>query len=145
MGLRGGARPGAGRPVGTGKFSETTKPVRLPVSSLDHVFNFIGQKCLQIPKCLDTELLQYTDTRPSEKWYLGSIRPDGDVVAVTVTNVLTSSDINKNDVLLVKRNIIPKPGEYIIIKTYDSYAVSIMKDDLPADVWGVVVCSIRPW
>ena len=38
---RGGRRPGAGRPVGTGLFGEETKPVRVPVSKVDMVRSFL--------------------------------------------------------------------------------------------------------
>ncbi len=34
---RGGKRPNAGRPKGTGKYGEQTKPIRIPVSKLDEV------------------------------------------------------------------------------------------------------------
>ena len=38
---RGGKRKGAGRPKGTGKFGEPTKAVRLPVSKIDQIMQFI--------------------------------------------------------------------------------------------------------
>ncbi len=42
---RGGKRNGAGRPKGTGKFGEPTKAVRLPVSQIEPVMEFVEQKC----------------------------------------------------------------------------------------------------
>ncbi|NUN64755.1 translesion error-prone DNA polymerase V autoproteolytic subunit [Pseudanabaena biceps] len=39
---RGGKREGAGRPVGTGKYGETTKAVRLPVSIADEILNALA-------------------------------------------------------------------------------------------------------
>ncbi len=41
---RGGKRKGAGRPKGTGKFGEPTKAVRLPISMIDDVLEFIKRK-----------------------------------------------------------------------------------------------------
>ena len=38
---RGGKRSGAGRPTGTGQYGEQTKPVRVPVSKIDAVKEFI--------------------------------------------------------------------------------------------------------
>ena len=39
---RGGARPGAGRPAGQGQYGEPTKPVRLPVSMIDEVMDYVA-------------------------------------------------------------------------------------------------------
>jgi DNA polymerase V len=39
---RGGKREGAGRPVGTGKYGETTKAVRLPVSIANKILNALS-------------------------------------------------------------------------------------------------------
>lgn len=46
---RGGKRKGAGRPKGTGKFGEPTKAIRLPVSMIDRIMEFIAQKGLIFP------------------------------------------------------------------------------------------------
>ena len=145
MGLRGGSRPGAGRPVGTGKFSEPTKPIRVPISSVNNIWTFIDQKCLRIPACLDTELGKYIDTRPTEKWYYGDARPKGELAAVTVTNALADHNFKENDILIVKRNTVPMAGDYIIVRTNDTYSIDIMKDDMPEYVWGVITHSIKAW
>lgn len=39
---RGGFRPNAGRPKGTGKFGEQTVPIRVPLSKLEYVQAFIA-------------------------------------------------------------------------------------------------------
>lgn len=144
MGLHGGARQGAGRPLGSGKFSEQTKPVRLPVSSVEKVMQFLDQKCLVIPKCTDKELLKYTDTRPVERWYFGDMRPKGELVALTITDVLANKDFKEGDILIVKRQAVPSPGDHIVVKNGDgTYAIDIMKDDYPTSLWGIIVYSIR--
>ncbi len=51
---RGGKRNGAGRPKGTGKFGETTKAVRLPISEIDHVMQILEQKYSE-RDCEETE------------------------------------------------------------------------------------------
>jgi DNA polymerase V len=43
MAGRGGRRPGAGRPKGTGKYGEPTKAVRLPVSLVDRLPELLAQ------------------------------------------------------------------------------------------------------
>ncbi|XGV86001.1 MAG: LexA family protein [Limnothrix sp. BL-A-16] len=40
---RGGRRPGAGRPKGTGKYGEPTKAVRLPISFVDRLPELLAQ------------------------------------------------------------------------------------------------------
>ena len=39
---RGGARKGAGRPKGQGKYGESTKAVRIPISKIDYVSKIIN-------------------------------------------------------------------------------------------------------
>jgi DNA polymerase V len=41
---RGGYRKGSGRPKGTGKYNETTKPIRVPESLIKEVRLFILEK-----------------------------------------------------------------------------------------------------
>ena len=48
-GRRGGARPGAGRPKGQGPYGEATKPVRIPLSKIDQVLQFIRKGDMQLP------------------------------------------------------------------------------------------------
>ncbi|MGB2097389.1 MAG: hypothetical protein ACPHW5_06310, partial [Candidatus Puniceispirillales bacterium] len=51
---RGGARPGAGRPAGQGQYGEPTKPVRLPVSMIDEVMDYVatgGRQSLPLFSC----------------------------------------------------------------------------------------------
>lgn len=40
--IRGGRRPGAGRPKGTGNYGEATQPVRVPVSMIESVKAFVA-------------------------------------------------------------------------------------------------------
>ena len=46
---RGGVRTGAGRPKGQGKFGEKTKPIRIPISKIDSVMNFINNSNISLP------------------------------------------------------------------------------------------------
>ncbi len=42
-GQRGGARQGAGRPKGSGKFKEATKPIRVPVGSIPIIQDYLAR------------------------------------------------------------------------------------------------------
>ena len=46
---RGGARAGAGRPNGQGKFGEKTRPIRIPISKIDSVMNFVNNSNISLP------------------------------------------------------------------------------------------------
>ena len=46
---RGGARAGAGRPKGQGKFGEKTRPIRIPISKIDSVMNFVNNSNISLP------------------------------------------------------------------------------------------------
>ena len=46
---RGGARPGAGRPKGQGKYNEPTKPIRIPTSMINEVISLIEHRGYELP------------------------------------------------------------------------------------------------
>ncbi|MBM4211959.1 MAG: translesion error-prone DNA polymerase V autoproteolytic subunit [Gammaproteobacteria bacterium] len=46
---RGGAREGAGRPTGQGRYQEKTRPVRIPESMVEQVLDFVISKGYQLP------------------------------------------------------------------------------------------------
>lgn len=46
---RGGKRMGAGRPRGTGKFGEPTKPIRIPISDLEKALRCIQNRFFKLP------------------------------------------------------------------------------------------------
>ena len=46
---RGGKRKGAGRPTGSNRYGEPTRPVRLPVSQIDRILRFVQNKEATIP------------------------------------------------------------------------------------------------
>ena len=46
---RGGARKGAGRPKGQGKYGEATKAMRIPVSKASYVSKIINKGLYEIP------------------------------------------------------------------------------------------------
>ncbi len=46
---RGGARKGAGRPKGQGKYGEQTKAVRIPVSKVKYISEVINKGLYEVP------------------------------------------------------------------------------------------------
>lgn len=55
---RGGYRPGAKRPVGTGKFKEPTQTMRVPVSAVTEIQSYLEQRMQQ--------RIRYVDVTPTE-------------------------------------------------------------------------------
>lgn len=55
---RGGYRPGAKRPVGTGKFKEPTQTMRVPVSAVTDIQSYLEQRMQQ--------RIRYVDVTPTE-------------------------------------------------------------------------------
>ena len=45
----GGKRTGAGRPKGRGQYGEATKPIRLPISMIESIQQFVANKTYRIP------------------------------------------------------------------------------------------------
>lgn len=46
---RGGKRPGAGRPHGSGLYGEQTKPLRIPLSLMGDVIKYVASKGFRLP------------------------------------------------------------------------------------------------
>jgi len=47
--MSGGWRPGAGHPVGSGKYGEPTEPIRVPTSMLKEVVTLVKQGGRKLP------------------------------------------------------------------------------------------------
>ncbi len=116
----GGPRPGAGRKAGSGRYGEQTRTVRVPLSMVDEVINFIAAKGYKVP---------LYDNRVSA----GTLAPtDGDVVEIinlTAELVKNPSDtycvrvqgdsminagIEEGDILVVDKRLQPRHGDIII-------------------------------
>jgi len=141
----GGSREGSGRRVGSGRFGEQTKPIRVPVSSVDLVFRFVDQGCLNVPFCSDGDLLLYGAARPLDRRYLGELVPSGDVILVVVGDVLSGSFFEAGDLLLVRRFVLPSDGDIVIVRVGDGYAVERASGGVSGPVWGVVSGLIRSY
>lgn len=123
---RGGARKGAGRPKGQGKYTETTKPVRIPESMVDAVMNFIDNgETMSLPLygcsveagfpgVVDDhiesmiDLNQHLVKHPSATFL---VRVSGES--------MVNAGIFPKDILIVDRSLDPKHGK-IVIAALDS-------------------------
>jgi DNA polymerase V len=167
---RGGARPGAGRPKGKGPYGEATKPVRIPVSQVDQVMNFIqkGYKPLPLFSCSvaagapvpaddhlegSLDLNEHLIRHPQETFF---VRVSGDS--------MIKAGIHEDDILVVDRSVEPRNGKIIIaavegeltvkrlnrsggatmlMPENDAYAPIKVMDENSMVIWGVVTNVIH--
>lgn len=117
---RGGNRQGAGRPRGTGKFQEETRPIRIPVSEINHVLRCIQHRFYRLPlyqssiragfpSPAEDEIDQELDLNellikhPAATFFL---RVSGDS--------MIKAGIHDGDILIVDRSLEPLPGRVVI-------------------------------
>lgn len=168
---RGGARPGAGRPAGQGRYGEATKPVRLPVSMIDEIMDYVatgGRQPLPLFSCAvaagfpspaddhlegSLDLNDYLVKHPAATFF---VRVSGDS--------MINAGIHEDDILVVDRSIEARHGKIIIAavdgqltvkrlhhksgKTMlmpenDRYEPITISDEASMVIWGVVTNVIH--
>lgn len=167
---RGGNRAGAGRPAGSGKYGETTKAVRVPLSQVEEVLRLIKNKGYRLPlyQCAvaagfpspaedDMErvldLNELLIKHPAATFF----------VRVTGTSMI-GAGIHHNDILVVDRSLKPMDGKVIIASVNGELTVKrlfcqanqvqllaenpeyppiIISKDIDFHIWGVVTSVIH--
>jgi DNA polymerase V len=137
----GGARPGAGRKVGSGKFGENTKTIRVPESLISAVTNILANRTAQRQDAyLNQDILRPSlDCRPirvplfSHKVSAGFPSPADDYIAGRLSldehlisnkeatffvrakgNSMNGAGIFDGDLLVVDKSISPSSGNIVI-------------------------------
>ena len=117
---RGGARKGAGRPKGTGKFGEKTVPVRVPISLLEEVQSFIELRGYSVPlfSCKvaagspvwgDDHVDRHITLAPD------LLRKRDDTFCVQVDGEsMLDAGINPDDILVVDKSLPAESGKIIV-------------------------------
>lgn len=117
---RGGARPGAGRPKGKGKFGEATKPLRVPESLVDEVMGYVESKGYKLP--LYACKVQAGFPSPADDYMEGKLDLNSHLVKhptatffVRVTGEsMLGAGIHPGDILVVDRSLEAKNGRIVI-------------------------------
>lgn len=167
---RGGFREGAGRPKGQGKFGEETKPVRIPISMIEGIKNFLEKKGYILP--LYSSLVSAGSPSPADdaieskldlNQYL--VKNPTDTFCVKVSgDSMINAGIGEGDILVVDRRIEAKPGKIVVaaidgqitvkrLGKIDNKLFLLPENDLyqpiPLEegnelvIWGVVTSLIR--
>jgi DNA polymerase V len=117
---RGGKRPGAGRPAGTGKFGSSTKTIRVPEKMVDEIYNYIESDGNKFPLYLTS--VSAGIPSPSDDYIDQMISLEDHCVknsaSTFLLKVIGESMINAGifagDLMVVDRSIEPRHGKIVI-------------------------------
>ncbi len=131
----GGKRSGAGRPSGTGKYHESTKTVRVPVSMIERVQSYVETKGHRFPLYsnkisagfpspaddhieLQLDLNEHCIKNPSSTFFL---RVSGES--------MKNAGIFPGDILIVDRSLKPADGKIVIAAIDGELTVKRLKKE----------------
>jgi DNA polymerase V len=120
--MRGGKRHGAGRPYGSNKYGEATKPMRIPISKFDKVISYINelQSVYELPLYSNKVSAGFpspADDHLECKLDLNShlIHHPSSTFFVKVSgDSMINAGIQSGDMLIVDRSIKPEHGKIVI-------------------------------
>lgn len=169
MKKHGGARAGAGRPKGQGKYKETTKPIRVPVSMLGQVENLINKKNLLpiftqsvqagFPVTIDDNTFEQIDLselivkHPSATFLLkatGESMIDAGIFPNDILVVDRSQEAKNNKIVIaavdgqltVKRLLI-KEDQVLLAAANPKFPTIAVSDCQDFKIWGVVTMVLH--
>ncbi len=138
---RGGARVGAGRPKGQGRFKEPTKAIRIPESLIKSVLSFVTNKGYQLPLYISkiaaglpsliedhidgTMDLNELLVKNPEKTFL--VRVSGDS--------MINAGIHDGDILIVDCRMEPTDGKIVIASLDGQLTVKRLKKNKSGQVF----------
>ncbi len=117
---RGGKRPGAGRPKGSGRFGTPTRPIRVPETMVDRIVRFIENRENELP--LYADRIQAGFPSPAEDQleetldlnaYLVKNPPATFLLRVSGESMVDAG-IFPDDMLVVDRSETPKNGDIVV-------------------------------
>lgn len=167
----GGKRAGAGRPKGSGKFKEETKAVRIPVSEIQNVLQYIQGTSYSLPFYRDAISAGFpspTESDFEEKIDLNTLlikHPAATFLLRVSGSSMIKAGIHHNDIVVVDRSIPPAHGKIVIasvngeltikrlhiegkitrlVAENDSYKPIDVSEDMDLRFWGTVTSVIHP-
>lgn len=167
----GGARPGAGRPRGKGKYQETTKPVRVPTSRVEEIRRYLsGESPTRVPLYASSvragfpspaddymedllDLNEYLVPRPNSTFMVrargdsmqGASILDGDLLVVdkAITPLAGMIVIVAVDGELTVKRLDYQEGLPVLLPENPAYAPIVLPETASLVVWGVVTHVIH--
>jgi len=168
---RGGKRMGAGRPKGSGKYSEPTKAIRIPESMVSQVMAYAEAEGYKIP--LYGSKISAGYPSPSDDYIEGKIdlnehlihHPSSTFFVRVAGYSMLNTGMHPGDILVVDRSLEPRHGKIVIAALEDELTVKRLykkageirlmpenEDYEPIEIsseadlhiWGVVTNVIHP-
>ena len=117
---RGGARIGAGRPKGQGKYNEPTNPIRIPASMIQEILEYGQTNGYELP--LFTSAVQAGFPSPADDYIEGKLdlnkhlikHPTATFFVRAAGESMIKVGIHHGDILIVDRSLEAKHGKIII-------------------------------
>jgi len=116
----GGKREGAGRPKGKGPWGEATRPIRVPLSLVESVVQFLGKRGYQVP-IYASKVPAGNPSQPSddidEMTDINSMllqNPEHCFLLKVIGDSMINAGICEGDVLVVDRSIEPINGKIVV-------------------------------
>ncbi len=167
---RGGARPGAGRPSGQGKYKAVTRPIRVPEKLIPQILGLIEAGDCQLP--LYACSVQAGFPSPADDHLEGKLdlnqhlvkHPAATFLVRAAGDSMINAGIHSGDILVVDRSLEAVHGRVVIVAvdgqltvkrlhksakgTFlmpENDAFEAVKIDEGSDVviWGVVTCVLH--
>ena len=167
---RGGARKGAGRPKGQGKYGEQTKAIRIPVSKVKYISEIVSKGLYEVPMYSNKVAAgfpspadDYLEDKIDLNQYLVK-HPAATFLVRASGESMINAGIFPNDILVVDRSLKAEEGKVVIavvdneltVKRYrkrgksivlepenEAYDPIIIFEESEAFVWGVVTNVIH--
>ena len=117
---RGGARLGAGRPKGQGKYKESTRPIRIPESMVQEILEYVETSGYHLP--LYASAVQAGFPSPADDYLEGKLdlnkhlikHPTATFFVRAAGQSMIKSGIHHGDILVVDRSLEAKNGKIVI-------------------------------
>ena len=168
---KGGKRPGAGRPGGTGKFGSATKAIRIPVTEVGNVMRCIEHQFYRLP--LYQDLISAGFPSPAQNDVEATLdlnellikHPSATFFLRVSGSSMIKAGIHHDDILIVDRSLEPAHGKIVIaslngeltvkrlhrfggrvklVPENDAYAPIDITEEMELRIWGVVTNVIHP-
>ena len=167
---RGGARKGAGRPKGQGKYGEQTKAIRIPVSKVKYISEIVNKGLYEVPMYSNKVAAgfpspadDYLEDKIDLNQYLVK-HPAATFLVRASGESMINAGIFPDDILVVDRSLKAEDGKVVIavvdneltVKRYrkrgknivlepenEAYDPIIISEESEAFVWGVVTNVIH--
>ncbi len=117
---RGGARKGAGRPKGQGKYGEATKAIRIPISKVDYVSKVVNRGLHEVPLYgnkvaagFPSPADDYLEDKIDLNRYLVK-HPSSTFLVRASGDSMINAGIFPDDILIVDRSLKAENGKVVI-------------------------------